>query len=88
MLLPTPKFRLGATERSALLESYLPYADIVKLPDPPAELPVSCRDRDDLVFLQLALACGAPLVSGDRDLTVLRGVAPVRILSLADLRKT
>ena len=66
------KFRLAAAERDALLEDYLPFAEVVRLPEPLPELPVACRDRDDAVFLHLAIASGADcLVSGDADLAVL-----------------
>lgn len=71
-VLAYPKFRLAAAERDALLADYLPFAEVVRLPSPLPELPVACRDRDDTVFLHLAIASGADcLVSGDADLTVL-----------------
>lgn len=86
-VLAYPKFRLDPAERRLLLEDYLPFTEIVRLPDPAPALPIACRDRDDAVFLQLALAAGADiLVSGDADLAVLRAVAPVRVISAADLR--
>ena len=79
-----PKFRLDSAERLLLLEDYLPFAEVVAMPDPPA-LPVECRDRTDAIFLQLALASGADaLVSGDADLTSLRNTAPIPILSAMD----
>jgi uncharacterized protein len=86
-VLAYPKFRLDPAERRLLLEDYLPFAKVVPLPDPPPPLPVACRDRDDAVFLQLALAAGAEaLVSGDADLAALRGAAPVRVVSAAELK--
>jgi putative PIN family toxin of toxin-antitoxin system len=86
-VLAYPKFHLGAAEQRLLLEDYLPFAEIVPLPDPPPALPVVCRDRDDAVFLQLALGAGAEvLVSGDADLAVLQGATPVRVISAADLK--
>jgi putative PIN family toxin of toxin-antitoxin system len=73
-VLTYPKFRLDAMEREALLADYLPFADIAILPQPPPNLPAAWRDRDDAVFLQLAIASHADLlVSGDADLTVLAG---------------
>lgn len=88
-VLAYPKFRLDAAERRLLLEDYLPHAEAVILPDPPPAPPAACRDRDDAVFLQLALAAGVEvLVSGDADLTTLRDAAPVRVLSVADLKAT
>jgi putative PIN family toxin of toxin-antitoxin system len=73
-VLTYPKFRLDAMEREALLADYLPFAEIATLSQPPPDLSVACRDRDDAVFLQLAIVSSADfLVSGDADLTVLAG---------------
>jgi len=73
-VLTYPKLRLDATERETLLADYLPFAEIVKLTQPLPELPVACRDRDDAVFLHLAIASHADfLVSGDADLASLAG---------------
>lgn len=86
-VLAYPKLRLAPGERQALLEDYLPFAEVVALPDPLPDLPVACRDRDDAVFLQLALASGAEaLVSGDAHLTELRNTAPMQVISAAELR--
>ena len=77
-VLAYPKFRLDAADRDVLLADYLPFAEVMRLPDPPPELPVECRDRDDVMFLHLAIASGADvLVSGDADLTVLAATYPV-----------
>ncbi len=85
-VLAYPKFRLDGAERDALLAEYLPFAEIVALPDPRPLVPVACRDRDDVMFLHLALASGAEvLVSGDKDLTVLAAAYPV--VSPAMLRR-
>jgi putative PIN family toxin of toxin-antitoxin system len=84
-VLAYPKFRLSAEDRAGLLEDYLPYAEIITLPDPVPPLAVTCRDRKDAIFLSLAIAAGIPLVSGDIDLTVLRGSAPIAVLSVTDL---
>jgi uncharacterized protein len=87
-VLAYPKFRLDPAEQQVLLEGYLPYAEISHLPVPMPPLPVACRDRDDAVFLQLALAAEVNvLVSGDRDLAVLRDVLrPILVMSAAELR--
>ena len=85
-VLTYPKFRLSHAERLMLLEDYLPFAEIVPLPQPLPVLPVACRDRDDAVFIQLAWAAECALVSGDKDLTVLRSAAPISILSAAEVR--
>lgn len=80
------KFRLDGAEREALLAEYLPFAETAHLPDTPPDLPLACRDRDDVVFLRLALASRADfLVSGDKDLTELASAYPV--VSPAGLRQ-
>lgn len=77
-VLAYPKFCLDGAERDALLAENLPFAETAHLPDRPPDLPLSCRDRDDVVFLRLALASRADvLVSGDTDLTVLASAYPV-----------
>lgn len=87
-VLAYPKFKLTPTERDLLLAEYLPFAEAAQLPEPPPVLPIACRDRDDIVFIQLALAAKVDcLVSGDSDLGVLRGVAPVPIASVDELRR-
>jgi uncharacterized protein len=80
-----PKFRLSAAECRMLLEDFLPFAEVASAPDA-AMLPMKIRDRDDAAFLRLAIAARVPLVSGDADLSVLRGLAPVPIWSAAELR--
>ncbi|HJU20628.1 MAG TPA: PIN domain-containing protein, partial [Stellaceae bacterium] len=51
-----PKFKLTPIERDLLLAEYLPFAETAQLPGSLPVLPVACRDRDDVVFIQLALA--------------------------------
>jgi len=85
-VLAYPKFRLGATDRDALLADYLPFAEIAHLPDRLPDLPLACRDRDDAVFLHLSIASSADLlISGDKDLTVL--AAAYAVASLESLRE-
>lgn len=77
-VLTYPKFHLDPAEREALLAEYLPFTEVATLTNPPPDLPVACRDRDDAVFLHLAIISKAELlVSGDSDLTVLAGAYPV-----------
>ena len=77
-VLAYPKFRLNAADRELLLADYLPFAETVVLPNPLPSLPVACRDRNDTVFLHLAIASRAELlVSGDADLTILADAYPV-----------
>lgn len=75
-----PKFRLSPTEQEELLADWLPWVEVVRMPDPPPAVP-ACRDPLDLPFLHLAIAGRAhALVTGDRDLLVLtgaRGLCPV-----------
>lgn len=67
-----PKFKLTATEQKELLADFLPYTEIVELPEPWPTLPV-CRDRDDQVFLVLAHVGKADaLVTGDTDILAMR----------------
>jgi len=82
-VLAYPKFALAADEVELLLAEYLPGTRSVRLPSAPrASLP-RCRDADDQIFLELALAGGAEvLVSGDRDLLALAGKTPFAIESV------
>jgi putative PIN family toxin of toxin-antitoxin system len=74
------KFRLTADEQQDLLTDYIPWVQVVRIPDPPPVAP-PCRDAFDLPFLHLAIAGKADaLVSGDKDLLALagaRGLCPV-----------
>ncbi len=70
-VLAYPKFRLSGQEQEELLADYLPYAQTVRIPQPPPSVP-SCRDPLDAPFMHLAVTGRADvLVSGDRDLLVL-----------------
>ncbi len=69
-----PRFKLSASEQEDLLADYLPWVEVVRVPDPPSAVP-ACRDAFDLAFLHLAVAGRAKLiVSGDKDLLALDGV--------------
>ena len=68
-----PKFRLSAAEQQELLADFMPWVEVVPVPDPPPAVP-ACRDPFDLPFLHLARAGRArAIVSGDRDLLALAG---------------
>jgi putative PIN family toxin of toxin-antitoxin system len=70
-VLAYPKFRLSKSDQDELLADYLPYAQTVRIPQPPPTVP-DCRDPLDVPFLHLAVAGKAQmLVSGDKDLLVL-----------------
>jgi uncharacterized protein len=72
-VLAYPKFGLAAGEQQDLLADYLPWVQVVPIPDPPPAVP-PCRDPFDLPFLHLAIAGRAQaLVSGDKDLLALAG---------------
>lgn len=74
-VLAYPKFKLTAAEQQELLADYLPWAEVVAVPDPPPRVP-DCRDAKDLPFLYLAAAGRADvLVSGDADLLALAAPA-------------
>ena len=67
-VLAYPKFRLSKAEQDELLADYLPYAETVRIAQPPPTVP-HCRDALDMPFMHLAVAGKArALVTGDRDL--------------------
>ena len=67
-VLAYPKFRLSQAEQDELLADYLPYAETVRIPQPPPTVP-DCRDLQDVPFMHLAVVAKAQvLVSGDGDL--------------------
>ena len=76
-VLAYPKFALSAGEQHDLLADYLPWVQVVNIPDPPPAVP-RCRDPHDVPFLHLAVAGKAhTLVSGDKDLLALAGAPGV-----------
>ena len=88
-VLAYPKFALTRGEQDELLADFLPYAQTVRIPQPPPRVP-ECRDPLDVPFLQLAVSGQAQrLVSGDKDLLVLAQafhlVTGCRIITMAAL---
>ena len=82
-----PKFALSDTERTELLDDYLPFCETVTVPEPPPPLP-ACRDPFDRPFLELALAGRADaLVTGDADLLALAKDFSVPIVSPAAFKE-
>jgi len=83
-VLAYPKFRLTPTEREDLLSDYLLFCESVAMPDLlPATL--DCRDPFDVPFLVLALVGEANyLVTGDRDLLVLKDDFSCQIVTAED----
>uniref|UniRef100_UPI00333ECEEE putative toxin-antitoxin system toxin component, PIN family n=1 Tax=Castellaniella defragrans TaxID=75697 RepID=UPI00333ECEEE len=84
-VLAYPKFSLTAEDRQALLEDFLPYTEVVELPQPWPPLP-ACRDEKDQVFLVLAHAGQAQaLVTGDGDILAMRDDFPGLIVTPDEL---
>lgn len=80
-VLAYPKLHLGADEVSDVLADFLPFTEVIELPDPWPEVP-ECRDPHDRVFLVLALAAHADaLVTGDADLLTIERVGSIPILT-------
>jgi len=73
-VLAYPKFHLSPQEQTQLLTDYLPYAQVITMPETPPVVP-ECRDPYDLMFMRLARVGQADaLVSGDKDLLILAEV--------------
>jgi putative PIN family toxin of toxin-antitoxin system len=71
-VLSYPKFNLDAEEQQELLADFLPYAEVIKLPEKWPQLP-ACRDEKDQMFLVLAhIGKAETLVTGDADLLAMR----------------
>lgn len=71
-VLAYPKFELTAEDQQDLLEDFLPYADVVEVPQPWPSLPL-CRDEKDQAFLVLAhVGQAEALITGDSDLLAMR----------------
>ena len=67
-VLAYPKFHLSPQEQTQFLADYLPYAQVIAMPETPPVVP-ECRDPYDLMFMRLARVGHAEaLVSGDKDL--------------------
>ena len=59
------KFGLTSERRDFLLEEYLPWCEMIMMPDPRPAVP-ECRDPSDMPFLELAAVGQADfLVTGD-----------------------
>ncbi len=85
-VLTYPKFKLTAEDRNESLADFLPWAEIVTLPEKWPEIP-ECRDAHDHVFLALArFAEVDALVTGDNDLLTLRDGFNPPILTAKELK--
>ncbi len=83
-MLSYPKFSLTGQEQTDLLDDYLPWCEMIIVPE---SLTVpDCRDPNDIPFLKLALAGGAnALVTGDVALLSLASVFSVPIVTPREL---
>lgn len=82
-----PKFRQERGDIAELLADFVPCTESAADPDMPADRP-ACRDSDDQVFLDLAIAVRADaLVTGDRGLLGQAATAPESILPPVALRR-
>jgi putative PIN family toxin of toxin-antitoxin system len=85
-VLTYPKFRLTPEDRDELLTDFLPWAEVVTLPEVSPEIP-DCRDPHDRIFLTLArIAEADALVTGDSDLLALREEFKIPILTAEELK--
>ena len=83
-VLAYPKFRLIPTEQDDLLSDYLLFCESIAMPNILPATP-ECRDPFDVPFLLLALVGKADyLVTGDRDLLLLKDNFPVTIITTDD----
>ena len=77
------KFKLSSTEQQSLLNDYLAYIqtinNIEKMTDPSV-----CRDINDVMFLELAIAGKADyLITGDKDLLAVQQKFSFKIITPA-----
>ena len=79
-----PKFRLTPAEVALLVEQeLLPYAEVV---DATVDATGVCRDEHDDKFLALAASGGASyLITGDRDLLVLKTFGNTQIVTVREI---
>lgn len=71
-----PKFSLTSEDIDSLLADFLPWVEVLEPPNVVEDIP-ALRDRDDAIFIHLALTGNAAyLVSGDRHLLELQDFFP------------
>ena len=80
-----PKFNLTEHEHQSLLTDYLTWCEPITIPK---QLNVpDCRDSNDRIFLELAMAGNArALVTGDKDLLSLSPKFSIPIITPVDLQ--
>ena len=81
-VLSRPKFKLTLPEQIYALKSFQTISTLLKV----TEKVTVCRDSDDNKVLECALACGANfLVTGDKDLLVLKEFRSTKIVTTREL---
>lgn len=81
-VLSYPKFKLSQTQQEDLLSDYLPFCDVIVMPEQLPNIP-ECRDHYDKPFLFLALVGKADyLVTGDQDLLCLADTFACPIITI------
>ncbi len=84
-VLAYPRFALTDEEIAQFIADYLPYTEVVVVPEGPAVGP-RCRDADDQIFVELAIAGRADcIVSGDKALLALDEVGGLRVVGPAQV---
>lgn len=86
-MLSYSKFSLSSGERADRLSAYVPWCEVIDVPDN-TYVP-ECRDPSDIPFLQLAVAGEADaLVTEDRDLLSLVPVLGIPILTANEAQES
>ncbi|MDX8390565.1 MAG: putative toxin-antitoxin system toxin component, PIN family [Mariprofundaceae bacterium] len=85
-VLAYPKFKLSHNDIDLLLADYLPYTTTIVVDE--SIISPTCRDKHDQMFINLAI-CGEAdaLVTGDKDLLMMRSECDFHIESPADFRE-
>lgn len=87
-VLAYPKFKLTHAEQQDALAAYLPYCETLATPRASTTLPI-CRDVHDQKFIALAHAAKADaLITGDKDLLVLRKSVTFSVVTAAEWLET
>lgn len=85
-VLAYPKFKLNPEDRDELLADFLPWAEVITVPETLPDIP-ECRDPHDRIFLVLTrIADVDALVTGDNDLLTLREEFRIPILTADELK--
>ena len=77
------KFKLSSTEQQSLLNDYLAYIQTINNIEKKTD-PIVCRDINDVMFLELAIAGKADyLITGDKDLLAVQQKFSFKIITPA-----